>query len=155
MHKLSIAVFTLALVAMVVSNFGCMKCGEGIAEKATERAVEAAGGGKVDVDAGGTDMADLPEFLRYPGVKAVGKMSVTTDEGHGTVWSLESGDLIGNIVDWYRAAFKAQGWKTGAEIQTGKGIMLTGASKDEKGMVSLLFVWGENKTTISLTHVRK
>ena len=39
MHKLSIAVFTLALVAMVVSNFGCMKCGEGIAEKATERAV--------------------------------------------------------------------------------------------------------------------
>jgi hypothetical protein len=155
MHKLSIAVFTLALCAMVVAGVGCMKCGESIAEKATEKAVEAASGGKVKVDAGVTDMSDLPGFLRYPGVKAVGKMSVATEEGHGTVWSLESGDLIGNIVDWYRAALKTQGWKTGAEVQTGKGTMLVGASADEKETVSILLSWGEDKTTISLTHVRK
>jgi len=155
MHKLSIAVFTLALCAMVVAGVGCMKCGESIAEQAAETAVEAASGGRVDIDAGGTDMSDLPAFLRYPGAKAVGKMSVSTEDGDGTVWSLESGDLIGNIADWYRAAFKGQGWKTGAEVQMGKGTMLAGASADEKESVSVLLSWGEDKTTISVTHVRK
>ena len=155
MHRLSIAVLSLALGALVVLNTNCMKCGENIAEKIAEEAVEAAGGGKVDIDARGTDMTDLPEFLRYPGVKAVNRVSITTAEGKGTVWSLESSDQIGNIVDWYRAAIKTQGWKTGAEMETGESTMLMGASEDDEESVTILLVWEEAKTTISLTHAKK
>ena len=160
MHRLRIAGLTLALGCMLVINIGCLKCGENLAEKiaetATEKAVEAAGGGRVQVDGGGNvDISTLPGFLRYPGLHATGKFSMSTSEGKGTVWSLESKDAQGKVTDWYRAAFKAKGWKKGMEMETGESFMLMWTDADEKEVVTLMFLQKEGKTEISLTHVFK
>ena len=67
---------------LVAANVGCMKCGESIAERVAEQAIEGAiekgSGGNVDIDVGKTvDVSGCPAYLQYPGAKAIGKWSVS------------------------------------------------------------------------------
>jgi hypothetical protein len=160
MARLTTAVLVLALGFVVAVEVGCAKCSkdlaERVAEEATERIVENRTGENVEVDAGGTvDIADLPEFLRYPGMTATGKFSLSSSEGKGTVWSLESKDPLAKVGDWYRKSLEAQGWTKGAEMETGESLMLMWTTADEKETISVMLLTEDGKTTVSLTHAIK
>ena len=159
MHKISIAVFVLMLGAVMTANIGCMVCGEGltekIAEKAMEKAVEAGSGGKAKIDVGGkVDMSGLPGYLHYPGVTAKGKFSMSggSGEGRGTVWALETADPQQKVIDWYKKSLEGKGWKQGATMETGEGMMLMYAGPDEKEVATIVLSAEDGKTVIALTH---
>jgi hypothetical protein len=148
--------FTLA----VTVNVGCMKCGSDVTERLTEEAIEGAieksSGGKVDIDVGKTvDMSGCPAFLQYPGAKGIGKWSMTTGDGSGSVYSFETGDPREKVADWFEASCEGQGWKQAATMQTGDGLMLMYGSPDEKQSVTVMLATDEGKTTIAVTYGKK
>ena len=76
----------LALGFVVVTGFGCMKCGQNvsqkIAEKAIEGAVNKASGGKANIDVGSNvDLSALPATLRYPNATAKARWAEPTARG--------------------------------------------------------------------------
>ncbi|MEO0081408.1 MAG: hypothetical protein ABIL25_03820 [candidate division WOR-3 bacterium] len=153
-----IVVFVLGFA--VVANTGCMKCGENIARKATEKALEnavkTATGGKAQIDVSGdVDVSDLPAFLRYPGAKAVAKWSLSTGEGKGSVYSFETTDAKDAVVNWFKASFVGQGWKESAVMETGEGTMLMHQSPDEKQFATVMVGTDEGKTTVAVTYGTK
>ena len=160
MHKISIAVFVLMLGVVMTANIGCMVCGEGLTEKiaetAMEKAVEAGSGGKAKIDVGGkVDISALPGYLRYPGVTAKGKFSMSGGDGQGTVWALETADAMPKVVAWYKKSLEGKGWKQGATMETGEGMMLMYASPDEKEVATIVLSAEDGKTVIALTHGTK
>ena len=158
MNRLSIAAMVLALGAVVVLSTGCGNVSEKVAtevaERATEIAVEKETGEKVKLDASGdVDISALPEFLRYPGAKATSKLSMSTGEGEGTVWGLETADSRTQVGEWYRAQLAGKGWTKISEMEAGESVMLNYQSADEKEKMALVAVTEDGKTTISLTQV--
>lgn len=151
----------LATLAVVLGlAVGFVGCGGNTAEQATEQATEkiaeAMTGENVDIDAAGTaDIADLPEFLRYPGVVAKDKVSISTSEGKGTVWTLISADDRAKVGDWYRQAFAGAGWAKSGEMDSGESLMLIHQTADETQTVTIMLTTEDGKTNISLTHGMK
>jgi len=150
----------LALGFVVSVEVGCMKCGENIAERVAEEAaeaiVESRTGENVEIDAAGeVDISGLAEFLRYPGAKATGKVSMSSPEGKGTVWTLETADAVAKTGEWYRAAFAGQGWDEKGEMETGESLMLMRTTQGDKEAVTVLIASDDGKTTISITHLLK
>lgn len=159
MSRAVLFVLCLGLVA-VWSGAGCMKCGgdmaERIAERAMETAVEKSTGGKVDIDVGkGVDLKGLPEFLRYPGAKAVGKWSVTNDKGSGSVYSFETTDDMDKAVDWFKKSIEGKGWKHGATMDMGEGRSIVYSNTEETEFATVLMARQEGKTTLTVTYSKK
>lgn len=156
MRNLSLVALALAFGLMLMANVGCMKCGENIAERALEKAVEAGSGGKAKIDIGGNvDLSDLPAFLRYPGAKGQSKWSMSGEEGTGTVYALESGDPLKKVVDWYKSSLSGAGWKQGSQMETTDSTMLLYGSPDEKQMATVTIASEDKQTTIVVMYGTK
>ncbi len=160
MRNYSLIALVLVFGLMLTVNVGCMKCGESLTEKLAEKAMEAAvekgSGGKADIDIGGNvDISSLPGYLRYPGAKAIGRFSMSGEDGKGTVWSLETGDARQKVVDWYKKGLEGKGWKQGMTMDTGEGLMAMYSSPDEKEMATVIASTEDGKTVIALTHASK
>ncbi len=157
MRNLSLVVLALVLSAVVASDVSCMKCGENLAKKATETALEgavnAATGGKSNIDvSGNVDLTGLPAFAVYPGAKGTAKWSISGDEGTGYSYVLESADPVATVVAWYKSSFEGSGWKQGATMESGEGTMFMYGSPDEKEMVTATISKDDQKTSIVLQH---
>jgi len=160
MSRFGSVALVLVLGAVVAFSAGCMKCGSDLAERAAERMteeiVENETGENVKVDAGSAvDLAGMPAFMRYPGAKGIGKFSISTDEGDGTVWTLETSDARAKVGEWYVGAFEGAGWKKAAEMEAGESLMLMWTTSDEKESATLMLLDEDAKTSISLTHAKK
>ncbi len=158
MRSTSIAALVLVLGLMVAVNAGCMKCGEKAAETMVEeglkKAIEKGSGGKVDVDVGKeVDLSELPGILKYPGAKAVGKWSVSTEEGAGTNFMLETDNTMQQVKDWYLSSMTSAGYKKAMEMETGDGlVMMFNKEGDDKTAVTVTVATEDGKTTISVLY---
>ncbi|MFO7676363.1 MAG: hypothetical protein R6X12_08620 [bacterium] len=145
------AIAVLCGLALVLGP-ACMKCGEGIAEKAVEKAVEQATGGKVDIDAGsGVDLSGLPGYLQYPGAKATGRFSIASGDGSGATYSFETPNDRAAVVGWFKSSLAGQSWKETMAMETDESTVLTYGSADEKSFTSVVVGTGDGKTTIAVT----
>ncbi|UCG43291.1 MAG: hypothetical protein JSU73_01340 [candidate division WOR-3 bacterium] len=160
MYRLSTAIMVLVLGSAGVLSTGCGGADNEAAIDAAERTAEAmaekATGEKVDIEASGeVDMSALPEFLRIPGAKAIGKVAMSTSEGKGTVWTLETSEPAKPVWEWYRAQLTGQGWTKVSELETTESMMLNFKTADETQTVAILVTEAGGLTTISLTHAMK
>lgn len=147
-------VFVTLLVVMGVSfNAGCAKCGEKAGEKAAERMIEAASGGRAKVDVGSVDISSLPSNLRYPNAVAKAKWEITSDQGKGINYTLETSDPKAKVIEFYKGALA--GWKQSMMSETPDATTLAFVSGDEKEMVFILVASEQGKTTINLSHTKK
>jgi hypothetical protein len=158
MRSPGIAALVLLLGLMVAVNVGCMKCGEKAMERAFEKgletAIEKGSGGKADVDVGkDVDLSELPDALRYPGAKGVGKWSMSTEEGTGTSFMLETNNTKQQVKDWYLSSMTGAGYKKAMEMETGDGIvMMFKKEGDEKASATITIGTEDDKTTISVLY---
>lgn len=157
MRTIRLVLLAGGLGLLVAANVGCMKCGESIAERVTEQAIEGAlekgSGGKVDIDVGkSVDVSGCPAFLQYPGAKAIGKWTMTSGDGTGSVYSFETGDSRDKVAGWFETSCEGQGWKQTATMDTGDGQMLMYGSPDEKQVATVVIGSDKGKTTIAVTY---
>jgi hypothetical protein len=151
----SLVIVTCLLVSFaVVASFSCRKASESVAKKLAEKAIEHASGGKTKVDLGATgnvDISGLPEALRYPGAKAVGRWSTTDASGQGAAYIFETADPIGSVTAFYTKALV--GWKSSMNMQTDKGTVMGYSSADDKQTAVITVATDDAKKTTSLTIV--
>lgn len=160
MRKLDYLPIALVFGLVVVFGAGCMKCGENLAKKATEKALEAAvdkaSGGKSNIDlSGNVDLSGLPDLLKYPGAKGTAKWSMTGDEETGTAYSLETADAKDVVVAWYKSGLESSGWKQAATIETAEGTSLTYGTADGKETGHVTISTSGAKTAIVVLYSRK
>ena len=160
MHKISLVALALVLGMVLIADVSCMKCGESIARKATEKALEgavnAASGGKANIDvSGNVDVSGLPGFLQYPGAKASAKWSISGEDGTGSVYSFETADPKETVVNWFKSSLAGTGWKEGATMESGEGSMLMYGSPDEKQFTTVMVGTDDGKTTLAVTYGTK
>lgn len=146
---LTTVVFTLILV----SNTGCMKCGEKASEQVAERMIEQASGGKVKADVGTVDISDLPQHLRYPNAVAKAKWQANTEDGAGTMWAFETQDPRPQVVQFYKNALAS--WKSSLTSETQEMTMLMYASPDEKEFVAINVTTQDKGTALQITYTKK
>lgn len=151
--RLFIFFATLLIVAAVSFNTGCGRCGEKVGEKTAEKMIEAASGGKAKVDVGSVDISSLPPNLRYPNAVAKAKWEVSTDEGKGMNYTLETPDPKTKVVEFYKGALSS--WKQSMISETQDATTLAFVSGDEKEMVVVLVGTEQGKTIINLSHTKK
>jgi hypothetical protein len=158
MRKSLTVVFCLFLSLAMVASFSCRKASESVAKKIAEKAIEGASGGKAKVDLGATgniDISGLPETIRYPGAKAIGKFSVSGEEGKGTSYIFETADPAGNVTAFYKKALT--GWKTSMTMESENGVVMGYATPDEKQSAIITVAADEkkSKTTVSIIYTTK
>jgi len=149
-----LTVLCLALGFVVLTGFGCMKCGQNvsqkIAEKAIEGAVEKTTGGKANIDVGSNvDLSGLPSFLHYPGATAKARWSMSGQEGTGTVYSFETKDPASSIADFYKKALA--GWKNASTMESDEAFIMSYGTENEKEFVTLTISKEKDQNTTSLT----
>jgi hypothetical protein len=156
--KRNIAV-TLVLLMIAVLAIGAA-CSDRAGKKVAEKMIEGASGGKAKVDlgsGGGVDISALPEILRYPGAKALTRMSVPggSEGTAGTIYMLQTGDATNAVVDWYKKSLS--GWKTVMETAAEKGSIMAFQTADEKQSAVIAIGFDKDKavTTISVTYSTK
>ncbi|HTW91728.1 MAG TPA: hypothetical protein VMH22_08470 [bacterium] len=158
MSRTSMTALCLVLGFLVVTGIGCMKCGENVSRKVTEKALEAAvnktTGGKATIDVGSdVDISGLPAALRYPGAKPTARYSMTSEHGTGTVYTLETTDPSATVVTFYKAAFA--GWKQSMISEGEQGTTLVYGNDATKEWTSMTVSKGDGgKTTIVLTYTK-
>ena len=158
MLRVSMTAVCVLLLFTAVSNIGCMKCGDKIAQEAAEKAVEGAlgkaSGGKADIDVGSNvDISGLPVEFRYPNATAKGRWTMSNEEGSGAVYSFESADAAKTVVEFYKKALT--GWKNLSTMESDEAVVMVGASEDEKKTVTVTVGTEDNKTTISIIYATK
>jgi hypothetical protein len=144
----------LALGFVVVTGFGCMKCGQNvsqkIAEKAIEGAVNKASGGKANIDVGSNvDLSGLPATLRYPNAAAKARWSMSKDGTTGTVYTFETNDPTASVIDFYKKALA--GWKNASTMESGDATIMSYGTENEKEFVTLTVAKEKDSNTTSLT----
>ncbi|MEN9980117.1 MAG: hypothetical protein ABIK38_07260 [candidate division WOR-3 bacterium] len=152
MRCLLIVTVVLTVVA-VISDTGCARCGAKAGEKAAEKMIEAASGGRAKVDVGTVDISSLPANLRYPNAVAKGKWEVATEQGKGVNYALETSDHKSRVVEFYKNALS--GWKQSMMSETPDATTLAFLSNDEKEAVFILVNTEEGKTVINISHTKK
>jgi hypothetical protein len=153
--RVNLIALTALMCLLTVANTGCMRCGQAAARKAVETAINQASGGKVNVDAGGSeDLSGLPDNLRYPGAKAVARWTMSGEKGASTVYSFETSDPGTSIIAFYKNALA--GWKNVSTTETDKGTMMFYSSQDEKEIVSVATAPSDkgSGTAIIVTYTR-
>jgi len=144
----------LALGSVVLANINCVKCGEKIAQKAVEGAVEKASGGKAKIDVGGNvDLSDLPAFLRYPGASAKARWAMSKAGTTGTVYTFETADAAASVVDFYKKALA--GWKNVSTMESGDATILVYGTEDEKQMTTVTVAKDSGKTSLTLLYTKR
>ncbi len=146
-------VTVLLLGAAFISDTGCARCGAKVGEKAAEKMIEATSGGKARVDVGTVDISSLPANLRYPNATVKGKWEVTTEQGKGVNYTLETSDPKSRVVEFYKSALS--GWKQSMMSETSDATTLAFVSSDEKEAVFIILSTEEGKTVINLSHTKK
>jgi hypothetical protein len=144
----------LALGFVVVTGFGCMKCGQNVSQKIAEKAIEGAvnktTGGRANIDVGtNVDLSGLPAFLYYPGAIAKARWSMSGNEGTGTVYSFETKDPAASTADFYRKALV--GWKNSSTMENDEAIIMSYGTENEKEFVTLTISKEKDSNTTSLT----
>ncbi len=143
----------LLFVFVATTETGCKGCGEKIAQRAVEKAVEGATGGKLDLDTGSSiDISGLPEFLRYPGAKAKASWTMTTDEGEGTSYVFETTDPRPTVVAFYKKALES--WKSRSTMEGDEATVLIYGSADEKQFATITVGTDDGKTSLSILFVK-
>ena len=130
----------LALGFVVVTGFGCMKCGQNVSQKIAEKAIEGAvnktTGGRASINVGSdVDLSGLPEVLRYPGASAKARWSNSQGGATGSVYTFETRDPSASVVDFYKKALA--GWKNSSTMESGDATVLSYGTEDEKQSVTL------------------
>ncbi|MFO7639588.1 MAG: hypothetical protein R6X14_09915 [bacterium] len=154
MTKVSLVVLSGSFCLLLLANAGCMKCGETIAERAVETAIERTTGVQADLDRTGTvDVSDLPGFLGYPGAKAMARFGGTQDGATVTNYAFECSAATSEVISWYKSSLSGQGWKEIAHVNMGDGTMMVNyARADEKANVSVVVGTDDGKTTIAIVY---
>ena len=150
----------LALGFVVVTGFGCMKCGGNVSQKIAEKAIEGAvnktTGGRAKIEVGSSvDLSNLPVSLRYPGATAKNSWSMSGKEGTGTVYAFETQDPVASVVDFYKKALT--GWKNSSTMQNGDATIMSFGTENEKEFVTLNVSREKdsNKTSLTLLYSKK
>jgi hypothetical protein len=154
MRKSLLIAICLLVSFAVVASFSCRKASQALGKRIAEKAIEGASGGKAKVDLGATgnvDISGLPEALRYPGAKAVGRWSSSDATGQGAAYVFETADPIGSVTAFYTKAMA--GWKSSMNMQTDKGTVMGYASADDKQTAVITVAADDAKKTTSLTIV--
>ena len=154
MSKVSLIALCVALSLVVVVNVNCMKCGQDVTQKLTEKAVEGAvnkaTGGKADIDVGSNvDVSGLPVTLRYPGATAKSRWAMSGQDGTGTVYAFETADPAASVVDYYKKALA--GWKNASTMESGDATILIYGTEDEKEMATVTVSRDKDANVTSLT----
>ena len=144
----------LALGFVVVTGFGCMKCGQDVSQKIAEKAIEGAvnktTGGRAKIDVGtNVDLSGLPAFLHYPGATAKNSWSMSGKEGTGTVYSFETKDPAASVADFYKKALA--GWKKASTMGSDEATIMSYGTENEKEFVTLTISKEKDLNTTSLT----
>lgn len=165
----------LLLIATALTlAFGAGGCRK-IEEKMTERAVEKATGGEVDIDSktgqvkmkqkgpdgketevqlgGATQIpADFPKNVPiYPGAKVIAAVSISQGEG-GHMVTLTTPDSVAQVSDYYKK--NLTGFKVDGELAAGDTTILTMSGGTTTVSVSATRNKTENETAIQLTASR-
>jgi len=139
-------------------------------KSAAEQAIEAATGGKANIDASKGEVtvktddgtwsssdklpANFPSDVPlYPGAKVQGSVVAAQQQGSGHYAGLETVDTIDKVVSWYKAEVVAKGWQVTANFEAGGGVMI-GGSKDTRDLVVTVSKEGD-KTVIGLVVSQK
>uniref|UniRef100_A0A7C4GD44 Uncharacterized protein n=1 Tax=candidate division WOR-3 bacterium TaxID=2052148 RepID=A0A7C4GD44_UNCW3 len=156
MRSLLLLGFALVVALTLTVLPGCGRCGQKAAESLTEKAIEHATGGKAKIDVAGSgtvDLSGLPVPLRYPGARAVSATTVSTKDGAGTAYVLETADPVAAVADYYKKAMPD--WKESASMQSDDGTVYIAANPDNSEGITVSISRADNKTTIGLMHWRK
>jgi len=142
-----------------------------VSKSATERAIESATNGQVEVDSNGDNVtvktdqgtwstsdklpADFPtDVPLYPGAELQGSLASAPSDGSGGHYvGLESTDAIATVVAWYKKEIVAKGWKiiTDANIS---GSTILSAEKDTR-MLSVTISEESGKVSMSIVLVNQ
>ena len=144
----------LALGFVVLTGFGCMKCGQNVSQKIAEKAIEGAvnktTGGKASINVGSdVDLSSLPAFLQYPGASAKGRYSMSGQQGTGSVYVFETKDPSASVVDYYKKALA--GWKNASTMENAEATILSYGTEDQKQAVTLTVATDKDTHLTSLT----
>lgn len=162
-----------AVVAVIVLGWIANGVGGSLmSDDAAERAIEAATGGRVDVDADGgtytvkTDdgtwstsdklPSDWPsDAPLYPGADVQGSVAAAggDTQGVGQYVGLLSSDSAQQVAAWYKSELAAKGWTVGTDITTPQGSMI-GADKGGR-TVAVTITSQDGKTAIGVTIATK
>lgn len=160
MSRTSLIALCLVPSFVVVIGVGCMKCGEGVSRKMTEKAVEGAvekaTGGKANIDVGSNvDLSGLPAFLHYPGAVAKARWSMSQEGTTGTVYTFETKDPATAVIEFYTKALA--GWKNSSTMQNEDATVLVYGTEDEGEFVTLTVAKEEdsNMTSLNLLYSKK
>lgn len=154
MRKSLFIVTCLLTSFAVVASFSCRNASQAAAKKIVEKTIEGATGGKANVDLGAlgnVDISGLPEALRYPGAKAVGRFSGSDTSGQGAAYVFETTDPAASVTAFYTKALA--GWKSSMQMQTDNGTVMGYASADDKQSAVITVATDAAKKTTSLTIV--
>lgn len=106
------------------------------------------GSATVNIDGGGSN-AKLPLGLAvYPGAKIVSTMTTNADGKSGGMVVMESSAARDTVVDWYRKAVEAKGFKIESEITTQELRAISGTK--DGGSFSLQVTPNESGSSITL-----
>jgi hypothetical protein len=144
----------MVLGFVVVTGFGCMKCGQDVSQKIAEKAIEGAvnktTGGRANIDVGSNvDLSGLPAFLHYPGATAKARWSMSGKEGTGTVYTFETKDPAASIADFYKKALA--GWKNSSTMESDGATIMSYGTENEKEFVTLTIAKEKDSEATSLT----
>jgi hypothetical protein len=117
--------------------------------EASEIKIESADGtATVNIEGGGSD-ANLPLGLAmYPGAKVVSTMMTNADGKSGGMVVMETSADRDTVVDWYRKAVEAKGFKIESEITTQELKSISGTNGS--GSFSLQVTPTETGSSITL-----
>lgn len=135
-----------------------------------EKAIEAATGGKVDIDSDGGEITvrtdegiwstsdKLPDgwpsdVPTYPDTAIQSSVAANQGQDLGHFVGLLTDDGIAKVVDWYKDKLADEGWKIETDLTVTDGSML-GASKDSRSLIVTIMPQ-DGKTIINLTVAAK
>ena len=112
MARLTTWALVLFLGFVVAVEVRCLKCGEGIAERVAEEAVES-----VSID-------QPPQFLLYPGATLSSGYSLPGSGGQDAGWLLETDSAMAQVWDWYDRRFHEMDWAEGSGIRSDENQLM-------------------------------
>lgn len=152
------------IVGVVVVGLILNGIGNKASEEAAERAIEAATGGRVDVDADDGEVtvrteegtwstsAELPDDFPsdvplYPDAEVQGSVAAAGQQGGGISVGLQTDDDLSDVTAWYKREVPAKGWTVTTDA-TVNGALILGASKDGRTLSVSVSGEGESVTIV-------
>jgi hypothetical protein len=138
------------IIGLLVIGVLSKGVGQRANDSAAERAIEAATGGKVDVDSESGEVtvktdqgtwstsdklpANWPSDVPvYPGAKVTASVAGAGDQANGSYASLESSDTVAAVIAWYKKEVPGAGWTVETDAMVSGSLMLS-ATKSERAL---------------------